>query len=184
MQEQTSPGDAAATFASVRARLREADGSLAVAEGRASSGDDRSGTALAESIAAVRLQVADLVEYVDLLEWAAAVCVIAADLRHAMQRLAVDRDRALTTFDRGAAQLAAIGAPPESRTLHDVLTRAVADANSELRAASSAGASGEQRLEDVVTRLRSTVQAAVDGASLRTRLALEQFRSCESLLGS
>ena len=87
----------------------------------------------------------------------------------------------LETFARSTARLNDFDAPPEANELHRTFSRALSHATFELKSEVGAGSTGAT--EGIVARLRATVHAANDEASLRTRLALEQFRSCESLLG-
>ena len=185
LQEQTPQGDATSMFGTVRDRLWVADQGLSDAESRAHGGGDAPSGALAISIAAVRLQVTDLLEYVDLLEWASSFSAVADDVRRALAALSAltspERDAAFETLERSAARLSDFDAPPEANELHRAFSRALSDATSELRSEVGAGSTGAT--EGIVARLRATVHSANDEASLRTRLALEQFRSCESLLG-
>src|SRR5690606_8573606 len=101
--EQTPRGDATPIFATVRDRLKDAGQGLRDAESRAQGGGDAPSGALATSIAAVRLQVIDLLEYVDLLEWASTFCAVADDIRRAIPILgSAEREVALETFERSA----------------------------------------------------------------------------------
>lgn len=181
LQEQTPHGDATPIFGTVRDRLRVADQGLTDAESRAHEGGDAPSGALASSIAAVRLQVTDLLDYVDLLEWASSLCAVADDIRRAIPALsASEREAALETFERSVSRLGEFGAPAEASEVHGTFAGALAEATQALR--SEAGADAAET-EQIVARLRMTVHQAADGAPLRTRLALEQFRTCESLLG-
>jgi hypothetical protein len=181
LQEQVPQDEASPIFGTVKERLRDADQGLTEAESRARGGGDAPSGALATSIAAVRLQVTDLLDYVGLLEWASAFCAIAADVRRAIPVLSSpQRDGGVSALERSAAQLSNLRPPTDANEVHASFSRALAAALSELR---SDGDSGNAT-RDTVSRLRTTVNAAADGAPLRTRLALEQFRACESLLGS
>jgi len=182
LQEQVPQGDATPLFATVRDRLRDADQGLRDAESRAQGGGDAPSGALATSIAAVRLQVNDLLEYVDLLEWASEFCAIAADVRRAIRTLSSPaRDAALAILERSAATLGEVRPPSDASEVHTVFLRALTVALSELQSVSRA--EGDGSTQETVKRLRATVNGAADRAPLRTRLALEQFRACESLLG-
>ncbi len=184
MQEHAQQGDDNALRRTVRERLQSAYEDLTDAEVRAQGGGDASGGALAASIAAVRLQVTDLLEYADLLEWAASLCAVAVDVRGAIAALSSrDGDAGLAALDAAAIRLSEFSAPSEAGEIHAAFSDALAGASAELRAGED-GVSGAFSADAAIERLRARVYAAADAAPLRTRLAIEQFQEWESLFGT